>query len=173
MLNLLIGPSGSGKTHSILARISALAAQGQTAVIWLVPEQYSFESERAILNTLGPVQAASVRVLSFSRLADMVAREVGGLAGEINQLKALFPDFQEMPDEVARACAQGVPLLTAYLAYRSRQSDKAAADTRRENAVLKQNASAAAKAPVRAVGGGGQAQTKVDPMLDAFDSDDW
>lgn len=80
MLQLLIGPSGSGKTHNIIARIAALAAQGRKDILWLVPEQYSFESERAILRALGPVGASGVRVLSFSRLADMVAREVGGLA---------------------------------------------------------------------------------------------
>ena len=80
MLNLLIGPSGSGKTHRILDTLAALTAEGQQNILWLVPEQHSFESERAILRTLGPVQAAGVRVLSFSRLVDMVAREVGGLA---------------------------------------------------------------------------------------------
>lgn len=82
MLQLLIGPSGSGKTHAILENIAALTAQGQKNILWLVPEQYSFESERAILRALGPVQGAGVRVLSFSRLADMVAREVGGMAGQ-------------------------------------------------------------------------------------------
>ena len=80
MLNLLIGPSGSGKTHRILETLAALTAEGQQNILWLVPEQHSFESERAILRTLGPVQGAGVRVLSFSRFVDMVAREVGGLA---------------------------------------------------------------------------------------------
>lgn len=82
MLQLLIGPSGSGKTRCILDRLAALTAQGHKNILWLVPEQYSFESERAILHALGPVQGAGVRVLSFSRLADTVAREVGGLAGK-------------------------------------------------------------------------------------------
>ena len=81
MLNLLIGPSGSGKTRYILDRLSALAAEGQQNILWLVPEQYSFESERALLRALGPVGASHVRVTSFSRLADLVSREVGGLAG--------------------------------------------------------------------------------------------
>ena len=80
MLELLIGPSGSGKTHRILDNLAALTAEGRTDILWLVPEQYSFESERAILRALGPVQGAGVRVTSFSRLADTVAREVGGLA---------------------------------------------------------------------------------------------
>ena len=82
MLELLIGPSGSGKTHRILEELASLTAEGCQNILWLVPEQYSFESERAILRTLGPVRGAGVRVTSFSRLADMVAREVGGLAGQ-------------------------------------------------------------------------------------------
>ncbi len=81
MLQLLVGPSGSGKTHRILESLQALTAQGRDKIFWLVPEQHSFESERAVLRALAPAQAAGVRVLSFSRLADMVAREVGGLAG--------------------------------------------------------------------------------------------
>ena len=82
MLQLLIGRSGSGKTHAIVERLDALAAMGHQPILWLVPEQHSFESERALLEKLGPVKAAQVQVLSFSRLADMVFREVGGLAEE-------------------------------------------------------------------------------------------
>ena len=80
MLQLLIGPSGSGKTHHILSRLAALAADGQDNILWLVPEQHSFASERALLTRLGPQMAARVQVLSFSRLADMVFRQVGGVA---------------------------------------------------------------------------------------------
>lgn len=82
MLQLLIGPSGSGKTHRIIESLQALTAGGRDKIFWLVPEQHSFESERAVLRALTPQQAACVRVLSFSRLADMVAREVGGFAGQ-------------------------------------------------------------------------------------------
>ncbi len=82
MLQLLIGPSGSGKTRYILDCLADLTARGKQNILWLVPEQYSFESERAILRALGPVQASHVRVTSFSRLADLVEREVGGLAGQ-------------------------------------------------------------------------------------------
>ena len=82
MLQLLIGRSGSGKTHHILHRLDTLAAAEHTPILWIVPEQHSFESERALLQHLGPVKAARVQVLSFSRLADMVFREVGGLAEE-------------------------------------------------------------------------------------------
>ena len=64
-------------------------------------------------------------------------------------------------------------LLMAYVAYRGKQSEKAAASLKKENAVLKQNAAAAAKAPVKGVTGGGNATEKRDPWLDAFDKDYW
>lgn len=82
MLRLLIGRSGSGKTTWLLERIEALLRQGEQTVIWLVPEQHSFENERLLLTRLGAQRAARVQVLSFTRLAERVFREVGGLAGE-------------------------------------------------------------------------------------------
>jgi hypothetical protein len=93
---------------------------------------------------------------------------------EVNQLRALYPDFKEVPDEVARSVAQGVPLLAAYLAYRDKQSGKTAAALKKENEILKQNAASAAKAPVTGVTGGGKATPeKVDPFLQGFDDEDW
>lgn len=93
---------------------------------------------------------------------------------EINKLKLMFPEFKEMPDEVARAQAQGVDLITAYVAYRSKQAEKAAATLKRENEVLKQNAASAAKAPVKGVTGGGATNTKPQHgILKGFDDDLW
>lgn len=96
-------------------------------------------------------------------------------AAEVAQLRALYPDFKETPDEVALAVSKGVPLLSAYLAYREKQSSKTAAALQRENAVLKQNAASAAKAPVKGVTGGGKATPeKKDPFEEGFDSAlDW
>lgn len=92
---------------------------------------------------------------------------------EVEQLKALYPEFNVVPDEVARAAAKGIPLLTAYLAYRDKQSAQTAASLKKENQVLKQNAASAAKAPVKGVSGGGVAPKKVDNFLKGFDSDPW
>lgn len=93
---------------------------------------------------------------------------------EVQQLKALYPDFKEMPDEVAKAVSNGANLLTAYLAYREKQTSKAAASLKKENEVLKQNAASAAKAPVKGVTGGGATNTKPQhKLLDGFDDDTW
>lgn len=95
------------------------------------------------------------------------------LAKEITQLKTLFSDFKEMPDEVALAYSKGVDLVTAYVAYRSKQADKTAASLKKENEVLKHNAASAAKAPVKGVTGGGNTDTKPKSgLLSGFDEDD-
>lgn len=93
---------------------------------------------------------------------------------EVRQLKALYPDFSAMPDEVAHAVANGAPLLSAYVAYREQQTRKAADSLRRENEVLKHNAASAAKAPVKGVTGGGAANTRPkSDFLRGFDSEDY
>ena len=74
MLHLLIGPAGCGKSFSLREEMAALSAKGER-VFCIVPEQYSFESERALY----PYGVESV---SFERLCDAVMRRCGGLAGE-------------------------------------------------------------------------------------------
>ena len=82
MLHLLLGRSGFGKTHTVLARLEELARTEEPGLlVLLVPEQFSFESERALLERLGPRLAGAVKVWSFTRLADAVSRELGGRAG--------------------------------------------------------------------------------------------
>ena len=107
--------------------------------------------------------------------APTVQTQTRDFVQEVNQLKALYPDFKEMPDEVAVAVSNGANLLTAYLAYREKQTTKAAASLKKENEVLKQNAASAAKAPVRGVTGGGATNTKPqNDLLKGFDSyGDW
>ncbi len=82
MLQLLIGPSGSGKSYYLTELIAARIAAGEDTLYLIVPEQYSFESERMLLTRLAPADAARVQVLSFTRLADTVLRQVGGIAQE-------------------------------------------------------------------------------------------
>ena len=82
MLHLLLGRSGFGKTHTVLARLEELARTAEPGLlVLLVPEQFSFESERALLERLGPRLTRAVKVWSFTRLADAVSRELGGRAG--------------------------------------------------------------------------------------------
>lgn len=82
MLQLILGRSGSGKTHTVLSSLRQRVQAGEAErCLLLVPEQYSFETERALLDSVGPQAASSVKVYSFTRLAEMVSRECGGTAG--------------------------------------------------------------------------------------------
>ena len=81
MLRFVLGRAGSGKTRAVRSALRELAVSGREKLMLLVPEQASFENERAMLRLLGPALARSVAVTSFSRLADEVLRRYGGFAG--------------------------------------------------------------------------------------------
>lgn len=80
MLKFIFGLPASGKTHTVMQMIKEDAQNGRRSVL-LVPEQFSFESERSVLKTLGDRAARSVSVMSFSRLCDEIGRNTGGIAG--------------------------------------------------------------------------------------------
>ena len=80
MLQLVLGRSGAGKPNGY-TNGSARSPKRDGRALLLVPEQFSFESERACWSASAPVWSGSVQVLSFTRLAEQVFREVGGMAG--------------------------------------------------------------------------------------------
>lgn len=85
MLHLILGRAGSGKTtwaRRFLAEAAgAGTTEGHPRAILIVPEQYSFESERAILRGMGAEKAQGILVTSFTRLAELSFRTYGGIAG--------------------------------------------------------------------------------------------
>ena len=82
LLRFILGRAGSGKTYYIRNTLVNLALNGANDIILIIPEQFSFESEKAMLELLGENKAQKVEILSFSRLADYVFREYGGVSGE-------------------------------------------------------------------------------------------
>ncbi|MFV0498080.1 MAG: PD-(D/E)XK nuclease family protein [Candidatus Fimivivens sp.] len=76
MLHIIAGVSQSGKTTLIKQRIKTQVASGGRAVL-IVPDQASFNNERALQQLLGK-SAAKAEVLSFSRLAEWLLRRLGG-----------------------------------------------------------------------------------------------
>lgn len=80
MLHLILGEAGTGKTTLVLERIAKTVRAGKRAIL-LVPEQASFESEKALYRALGPKDVLGVEVLSFTRLCNHVFREFGDMAG--------------------------------------------------------------------------------------------
>ena len=83
MLHLILGPAGSGKTRTVRGMLADFVRSGREGLILLVPEQNTFESERALLRLLGASASGRVEVLSFTRLIDRVQREHGGFAGKL------------------------------------------------------------------------------------------
>ncbi len=78
MLHLILGRAGFGKTCYMNQQIQELP--DHSSAILLVPEQYSFFSERSVLDV--PYEKRP-EVLSFSRLCHSVFRQYGGLAGSL------------------------------------------------------------------------------------------
>lgn len=81
MLNIVTGRSGSGKSTYVNQILYDLAQSGNNKLLLIVPEQFSFASERNILSSLPVMSAQNIEVLSFTRLADYVGRSFGGIAG--------------------------------------------------------------------------------------------
>ncbi|MBR7132818.1 MAG: PD-(D/E)XK nuclease family protein [Clostridia bacterium] len=82
MLQFIFGKPASGKTYTIINKIKQVIGQDKECVL-IVPEQFTFESERALLQALGDKAALKATVLSFSRLYDEILRNVGGLCGTV------------------------------------------------------------------------------------------
>ncbi len=76
MLHIIAGVAQSGKTTLIKKQIQATVHSGGRALL-IVPEQASFNNERALQQLLGQ-SAAQAEVLSFSRLAERLLRQLGG-----------------------------------------------------------------------------------------------
>lgn len=81
MLQLITGTTGSGKTTLLRQRVCRAVEGGARAIV-VVPEQQSFETEKALYEMLGAEKAARAEVLSFTRLYNRIFRQYGGLAGE-------------------------------------------------------------------------------------------
>lgn len=75
MLHFLIGPAGTGKTNTVRSRIADSVKKGKSGIILLTPEQYSFESERAVLRLLGATASDRAEVLSFTKLIEYVGED--------------------------------------------------------------------------------------------------
>lgn len=79
-LRFIYGRAGSGKSHFCLENINEkINGGGVKPLILIIPEQFSFQAEKNILNLIGEKAALRVRVLSFKRMAYKIFNEVGGI----------------------------------------------------------------------------------------------
>nr|MDE5993947.1 hypothetical protein [Oscillospiraceae bacterium] len=79
MLRIITGRTGSGKTRKVRSVIADIAKISSDKAIIIVPEQFSFETERAMLSLLGNEKVNNAEVLSFSRLAEKLLEKFGKL----------------------------------------------------------------------------------------------
>ena len=85
MLQFVLGRAGSGKTEYVRRLLANRARAGEGPSMLLVPEQYTFETEKAMLRLAGPVGGNAIPVYSFTRLAEAVFRREGGAVGAGSQ----------------------------------------------------------------------------------------
>lgn len=76
VLKYILGRSGTGKTTEVLKQIIEHEDENKN-IIYIVPEQFSLQSEKDILNLTPNKYTTLVNVLSFKRLAFNVLSETG------------------------------------------------------------------------------------------------
>lgn len=92
MLNLVFGRSKSGKTTYIDNKVCELVRNGKNKILVIVPDQTTFEAEKAYLGLLGAKLSQNVLVLGFSRMCDYVADCIGAIRKDTadEQTKAIL-----------------------------------------------------------------------------------
>ena len=83
IMRIWTGRAASGKTTAILREIADRCERGEGRQVLLVPELHSHRMERRLAEATGNHGARTAEVLTFSRLADRVFSEVGGLAEQM------------------------------------------------------------------------------------------
>lgn len=77
MLHFIFGRAGSGKTEYVRKMLSEKLLAGEQGLLLIVPEQFSFETEREMLKKVGARQLQNLEILTFSRLAEIVLEKTG------------------------------------------------------------------------------------------------
>lgn len=72
MLYLILAAVGGGKTRFVTELIGRFAEGGREKLTLIVPEQFSFTSEKTILCEIGARKAANVDVVSFTSLGEKI-----------------------------------------------------------------------------------------------------
>ncbi len=102
-IRYLLGRAGSGKSHRVLQEIKQrLLDNAEEQLILLVPEQFTLQAERDLIQKLHLPGIIHVEVLSFTRLARRVFSEVGGVTRTRLNEQGKNMVLRKMIDEVAR-----------------------------------------------------------------------
>ncbi len=77
MLTFYLGQAKTGKKDQMFSNIKAEAENGNQ-VILIVPEQFSFDAERELLNKISPRFTTYISLFNFTSLANEIKRIYGG-----------------------------------------------------------------------------------------------
>ncbi len=78
MLNFIVGVKNSGKTSKAHEILGKCVSEGKKTML-IVPKQFTFDTDKALLHLLGPKTASEIEVLSFSRLCHVALTTYGGI----------------------------------------------------------------------------------------------
>ncbi|MBQ8027261.1 MAG: helicase, partial [Clostridia bacterium] len=103
MLKIVTGRINSGKTTYIQNVIKEKVQSGEEKIFLIVPEQFSFESERSMLALLGEKQALRVEVCGFSRLAQNILGDIHGVRrlDEAGRVALMSTALEETADKLS------------------------------------------------------------------------
>lgn len=77
-MNLILGRQGTGKSTVIYNQIKACLDNGEDTLLLVVPEQYTLEAEKSLIQSLGISGMLHVEVISFTTLIQRLLEETGG-----------------------------------------------------------------------------------------------
>ena len=78
MFNIIYGTDSASIENTAYDRIKNVAASGRCAWI-LVPEQFSLSAESFVIKTFGVAAQTNIKVITFSRLCNLVLSKLGPL----------------------------------------------------------------------------------------------
>ena len=79
MLHFIKGRAGSGKSKLLFEIINEKTATESNRLLMLIPEQFSFETDRSVLKFLGAKKHKNIDVTSFERLALSTLKDIPAL----------------------------------------------------------------------------------------------
>lgn len=110
MLNFIFGRACTGKSYTIIQNAARDSLNGQVVVI--VPEQFTFETERALIK-IKERRNDNITVLSFTRLFDEISNTVGkGSVPCISEFEKII-----FTDKALRATVENLTVFSKYIGY--------------------------------------------------------
>lgn len=105
-LQFIFGRSGSGKSTYCLEEIKAKLENldEDKKLVYLVPEQFTLQADRNLVEVIGEKGIHRVQILSFTRLAYVVLSEVGGITRQhmnsTGRNMLVYKIIEEVKDEL-------------------------------------------------------------------------